>query len=361
MKILHIHPTLRSGGIEAIICGLVNEMVQLHDVTVCTIFKPQSTDVFYNKLHPKVKKFSLGKLDFGFSISEVFKIFNVIKKGNYDVVHIHGCFYYYMLAVLLLHSKVKFVYTVHSDADKENISWDRKFFFFKKYCFVHHWVYPVTISPISQQSFYSLYGCDSAMIYNGVQKPYIEQQSNLMDNLRITPKTKLFIHPGRITEAKNQLVLCKVFKRLIDEGHDVVLVIAGMKEDAAIFQSIEPFLSNRIQYIGERSDVPQLMSRADAFCLPSIWEGLPVTLLEALSVGCIPICSPVGGIVNVVKNLQNGLLSKSSSEEDYYQTMVSFLQIKKSQLQDIKVKCKASFETYDVCHTASLYIKEYSK
>ena len=48
---------------------------------------------------------------------------------------------------------------------------------------------------------------------------------------------------------------------------------------------------------------------------------MPVTLLEALSVGCIPICSPVGGIVNVVKHGVNGLLSKDSTEEEYYLTV----------------------------------------
>lgn len=48
------------------------------------------------------------------------------------------------------------------------------------------------------------------------------------------------------------------------------------------------------------------MAHCDAMCLPSIWEGLPVTLLEALSVGCIPICSNVGGIPDVIESGMNG-------------------------------------------------------
>ena len=47
MKILHFHPSLSGGGIEAMICGLANEMCrQGHDVTIGTIFKPKDTDIF---------------------------------------------------------------------------------------------------------------------------------------------------------------------------------------------------------------------------------------------------------------------------------------------------------------------------
>lgn len=66
------------------------------------------------------------------------------------------------------------------------------------------------------------------------------------------------------------------------------------------------------------------MAYCDAMCLPSIWEGLPVTLLEALSVGCVPICSNVGGIPDVVESGINGFLSSSSSEEDYYEAMLEY-------------------------------------
>ena len=50
MKILHIHPSMAGGGIEAMICGLVNEMAKVHDVTLCTIFEPKKEDVFEKKL-----------------------------------------------------------------------------------------------------------------------------------------------------------------------------------------------------------------------------------------------------------------------------------------------------------------------
>ena len=86
MKILHIHPSMAGGGIEAMICGLVNEMVKFHDVTVCTIFEPTPDHVFEKKLSPLVHRISLGKVKEGFSINEIFKIaeFNLQMQQNSD-------------------------------------------------------------------------------------------------------------------------------------------------------------------------------------------------------------------------------------------------------------------------------------
>ena len=359
MKILQIHHSLAGGGIESMVCALANEMVKTEDVTVCSIFKPKLQDVFWNKLDPSIKKITLGKTKEGFSLKELFLIFYIIFKNKYDVVHVHSKFYYYALSVTLLHRKTKFFYTIHSDAKMENLGWDQKLFYWKKYCFKRAYIHPVTISSSSQKSFNNLYHCYSDLVYNGVARPIITND-NPIANYRITEKTKLFIHAGRIDTPKNQLVLCKVFKRLIDNGYDVVLLIAGSKQKQDIFKTIEPYFCNRINYLGERNDIPQIMAYCDAMCLPSIWEGLPVTLLEALSVGCVPICSNVGGIPDVVESGINGFLSSSSSEEDYYNAMLEYFAKSEEEIKKIKNTCKASFENYNIINTAKSYITLYN-
>ena len=358
MKILHIHTSLTSGGIEAMICGLANEMGKTEDVSVCSIFNPKEKDVFWNKLSPNVCKLSVGKLKPGFSITEIFKIYRLINREKFDVVNLHGFFYYYILTVFLLHRRVKFFYTVHSDAKMENGSWDKRLLPIKKLFFKIKWIYPITISEASKASFMNLYGTESELIYNGVSKPSI-LQDDLLNVYRISPKTKLFIHAGRISKEKNQLTLCKVFHTLINKGYDIVLIIAGSIQNNEIYKSMKPYLSNRIHHIGERNDIPQLMSNCDAMCLPSLWEGLPITLLEALSVGCIPICSNVGGIPNVITNGKNGFLSSSSSAQDYLATMEYFLSLKEEQLKTLKTDCIISFEKFDILNTANRYLNYY--
>jgi glycosyltransferase involved in cell wall biosynthesis len=107
--------------------------------------------------------------------------------------------------------------------------------------------------------------------------------------------------------------------------------------------------------------VEELFYKADGMCLPSLYEGLPMTLLESIAVGCIPICSPVGGIVNVITNGENGVLSKSSSEEDYYYAMKSFLSKSDDEIIKMKEAAKASFKDYDICKTAQEYLNVYNQ
>jgi glycogen synthase len=84
-----------------------------------------------------------------------------------------------------------------------------------------------------------------------------------------------------------------------------------------------------------------------------------VTLLEALAVGCVPICSPVGGIVNVIQNGENGILSKSSSFEDYLETMKDYLNLTLSDIAALNKNAKESFDPYNITKTAKHYLEYY--
>lgn len=361
MRILHIHTEFESGGIEAVICNLANEMAKSHDIFVCSIFEPTNNAVYWNKISSSVKKITLGKNKKGFSVKEIFLIYKTIREGHYDVVHMHGCFYYYLFSVCLLFSKIKFVYTIHSDAKMENVSWDEYLLPIKRWFFKKGYVIPVTISKVSQKSFEELYKCNSNLIFNGISTPIISDESCLINSFKKTADTKIFIHAGRITKAKNQEVLCKVFSRLICENYDVVLIIAGTKEDREIWNRLEPYWGEQIIHIGEQKNIPSLLAYSDAMCLPSVWEGLPMVLLEALAVGCIPICSPVGGIVNVVSDSENGILSNSSIEEDFYQAVKRYLLLGNDAKNRMKEECLRTFDRFKVENTAMEYLDLYMK
>lgn len=348
------------GGIESVICSIAGEMArQGHDVTVCSIYRPKQDDIFWYQLPENVHRDTLGKETTGFSLREVFAVYRYIRRGHFDVVQLHGFLYYFFFAVVML-PRQRFFYTFHSDARRENFKWDARFFPLKKLVFRLGLVRAITISPASQQSFRDLYGCSSSLCENGIPMPAVDDSPNVVDEARLTPSTRVFLHPGRITEAKNQLVLVRVFRRLIEEGQDVVLLIVGKEEDDAILQQLRPYFSDRIRYLGLRTDVPSLLARADAMCLPSVWEGLPITLLECLAVGCIPVCSPVGGIVNVVEDGRNGLLSASSAEDDYYRAMQRFLVLDADGVARMKQQVRASFRPYHISHTVEKYLSAYA-
>jgi len=360
MKILHFIPSLRGGGIKTLVCALANEMAREgHDVTICTISRPKNTDYAYTWLDKRVKTGDLGKKYSGFSLREIFNVAHFIKRGHYDIVNIHSYFYYYIIAILFLHNKISFFYTVHNDAYQENTRWDKKILWFKRWCFKHKWLHPITISKESERSFYELYKCKSSVIYNGISPVEFIPNRNILNPYKITQETRVFIHLGRITTQKNQVVLSKVFERLIKEGYDVKLIIIGKIQDEQIFQTIKVFISDRIQYLGERSNAVQLMCGAEALCLPSLWEGMPMTILEALSVGCPSIAAPVGGIPEAIQDGYNGILSHDSSEEQFYIAMVRFLNMPEAQIKQMRANAKNSFTQYNIESTAKHYIETY--
>lgn len=362
MKILHIHPSLEGGGIEAMICGLANEMVKTEDVTVCSIFEPKETDVFYRQLAPGVRRITCHKIRQGFSLKELWLVWQIIRQGKYDVVHLHGFLYYYLLAILLSgRSRTRFVYTVHNDAFRENGRWDTHLLGIKKWLFRKGIVRPVTISEISKASFTALYHCESRLVYNGIPRPKTDasKRTDIIEAARRTKDTAVLLNAARIDTQKNQLVLCKVAQRLVEEGEDIVLLLAGSVTNTVSYEEIVPYLSERIMYLGERNDIPQLLSEVDAFCLPSRWEGLPVTLLESLAVGCVPICAPVGGIVNVLTDGRDGLLSASCCEEDYYQALKRFLALSSEERTAMRQEGMKTFSRYEISKTSGEYLAYY--
>ena len=357
MNILQIHTDLASGRIQAVVTGLSNELVKRNKVSFCSIFEPREGDVFLRRLDKRIPVYTTHKKTSGASLKYLWRVYLLIRQGGYEVVNMHGCLYYYIIAIFLLHGKTKFYYTIHSDAQRENSGWDRQFVKLKRWFFQKGWVRPITISVESKRSFTDFYKLPSRLIYNGTPKPLVRQID--LEKFRISSNSRILFHPGRITEAKNQKMLCHVCNRLLEEGYDFILLLAGENQNQSIYVDLCDYFSDRIQYLGERNDVIDILGASDGFCLSSIWEGMPMSLLEALSVGCVPICTPVGGIPEAVVDGNNGFLAKSVQEEDYYLALKRFLETDEQTLIKMKQNCIRAFERFDICNTAVHYENYY--
>ena len=97
----------------------------------------------------------------------------------------------------------------------------------------------------------------------------------------------VFGHVGRLHESKNHGFLIDVFKGLKKKYPNSVLLLVG---DGPLRSQIEfavesEGLTDSIVLLGNRSDVPELLQAMDAFVFPSKWEGLPVSVVEALASG----------------------------------------------------------------------------
>jgi glycosyltransferase involved in cell wall biosynthesis len=83
---------------------------------------------------------------------------------------------------------------------------------------------------------------------------------------------------------------------------------AGAERENLIAQAESLGLTERVMRLGGRDDVPDLLAASDIYTMPSIWEGLPLALLEAMSAGKPIVASDVGGIPEALRHDEDGLL-----------------------------------------------------
>lgn len=109
--------------------------------------------------------------------------------------------------------------------------------------------------------------------------------------LNISDKTKIITNIGRFVEAKNHKALVDIFNNYHKEVKDSILLLVGdgeLKEEIVEYVENKK-LSNSVKFLGCRKEIPEILHISDAFVLPSLYEGLPVTLIEAqaMNVPCI--------------------------------------------------------------------------
>jgi glycosyltransferase involved in cell wall biosynthesis len=128
--------------------------------------------------------------------------------------------------------------------------------------------------------------------------------------LGIPPDAYVVGTVGRLEPQKGHVVLLQAMRELADACPEArVLLIGGGSQEQALRGAADDLgLADRITFTGERRDVPALMAALDLFVLPSLWEGLPLVLLEAMASGAPVVATRVGGVPEVVSDGATGIL-----------------------------------------------------
>ena len=104
---------------------------------------------------------------------------------------------------------------------------------------------------------------------------------------------KVLIHVGRFHDQKNHTFLVDIFNAVHAADPDTVLLLVGVGPlEDSIREKVRGLgLDAHVRFLGNRSDVNELLCAADAFVFPSLYEGLPLTLVEAQTSGIPVVCS----------------------------------------------------------------------
>ena len=192
-----------------------------------------------------------------------------------------------------------------------------------------------TISDKNAREYQRVYGrtCD-VMIYNGRKKmertESLGQVQEEVKGYKADGDTMVLIHIARCAKQKNQRLLIESFNDF-SKDKNVTLLILGRDFDSKEGVALQKMACDKIHFLGEKHNVQDYLLCSDAFVLSSLYEGMPITLIEAMSCGCVPISTPVSGVVDLVRNGENGFVAKDFSKDAFVATLNDFM-LKKEQI-----------------------------
>ena len=366
MKILQIIFSLSSGGAERFVVDLSNELSKNNDVTLLTL-KDDKVDVeirnFYKfDISERVNYMNLGLGD-GFHPLYLIQIYKVIKDFNPDVVHFHGCnmIKYVYYACLRLGGKIPFVQTIHSDL---YYGYTTNFYKLAYHTLALHgrlrWA---ALSMTNYNQLKKEYpNAKSRCIFNG-RAPMTptekfdavkEEISALKDNA----DTTVILHVARCSPPKNQKLLIRSFNKLRVQGRNVILLVIGTNFNSEEGKLLKDMSGKGIYFLGAHTNISDYVLQSDVFVLSSIYEGMPITLLEAMLSGTPMVSTPVTGAVDVI-NGKNGVLSKDFTEYSYVAALNEML----DHLDQYKAEAMKEKDNspYTIKHCAEQYLEFYKE
>ncbi len=325
MKILEIVFHLNSGGAERFVVDLSNELSKTNEVVLLALKEDKSNPeefLFYKfDLSGRVKYKNVGLPSSSYRLSSMWRVYKAIKAENPDVVHMHaaGMPKFCYLANLLLGKGMTFVQTIHNDIYRGYST--------AIYDFLHatlgRWkmVRFVAISETNYVEQKKRYPRTMATcIVNGraPMRPTekLKDVRNEIAALKKNHDTIVVLHVARCNPQKNQMLLIDSFNALTANGTDAMLLVIGNSYDSELGASLKAAAGANIHFLGTRKNISDYMANADIFVLSSAFEGMPITIIEALLSGVPVVSTPVCGAVDAIDG-NNGVLSDGFTTESY--------------------------------------------
>ncbi len=317
-KVLHYVSIMNRGGQETFIMNVFHAINREHVLFdfLCTINQPGDYDVEINKLNGKIFHLNLGK----FKIEVIDRFLNLRKflnlhKNEYGVFHVHTqhAMDGFLNATAAIKAGIPTV-IVHSHSTNT------------LYHPIAHKIFrpllrrlPVTKFACSDLAGKWLYGRQGEykIICNGVDIKRFSFSNEIRQQIRRENKWdnhKVIGHVGSFSYPKNHEFIVKVFNEIAKKDSTAILVLIGIGEmiNDVKKQVEELGISDKVQFLGKRSDVYKLDQGFDLFLFPSRYEGLPVVLVEAQCTGlkCL-VSDTITSEIDVTENIYRESLINS--------------------------------------------------
>jgi glycosyltransferase involved in cell wall biosynthesis len=364
MKILHVINDLNAGGAERLLVDTLPIYNQYENVKADLLLLSDKKNVFESQIKKAGINIFVCKNK---NIKTIFNIFNIrrfILHGQYDIVHVHlfPSNYWVSLARKLIFNKNLIL--IASEHNTYNRRRNYKIFHILDKIIYKEFDYIISVSnktELNLQNWLNITQKEKTsfkVVENAVNikkfhdaLPYNKEElvKHQSDNL------KLICMVGSFGAQKDQDTLIKSMVSLNENVH-LLLVGQGdrLKDMKKLVSKLQ--MTNRVHFLGVRTDVERILKTSDIIALSSHWEGFGLVAVEGMAAGKPVLASNVDGLREVVEGA--GLLFEKGNSSEF-STMVkqllndpilyeeiSYKCLEKSKLYDIKVMVNKTFQIY---------------
>ena len=366
IKVLHLIPTLSSGGAERQLVNLVvNTSKEKVNHVICVI---NDADFFA----PSVHKAGYKIIELNISAKHPFlqaarKFREVIKEEKPDIIHswLYDANISARLANLL-NKQIPIVTSLqssdYSPEARRAGNWNphkvRVLRMIDKFTAILTKPYFVPCSQSVKNSYQSYYGFDedkTYVIYNAIDQKLLMASEDDLEQLRfelaLPADAFVYFNVGRLDKPKNHKKLIDAFQMVAHEISNTYLIIAGAGnlENELKKQVKDLQISDKILLLGRRNDIGALLEIADVFVFPSLLEGLPVALVEAMFKSLPCIASKIEVFEEVIDDGETGLLIDPTSANELKNAMIKLYKDKnlrktlgKNAFEQVQIKFNTS-------------------
>lgn len=353
MKILHVITSLRTGGAEKLMVDLLPRIASHGHEVELAVFSGEETP-FLTMLQDKgitVHRFSETPRNV-YSPANLSKLVTLIRGKGYDIVHTHNTSPQLFAAVASLVSKPVFVTTEHNTSNRRrNKPWLKPF---------DRWLYSrySSIICISEEALVALRD------YLGTKDKYtlinngVEIDTFLSEPKDISKKDKFII--TMVAAFRPQKDQDTIIRALTHLPESFSLRLAGEGPRRAELEKLAQDLGvgSRVEFLGVRSDVAQVLRESDFVVMSSHYEGLSLSSVEGMASGRPFLASDVPGLHQVVDGA--GVLFPQSDDK----ALASALQRLASDPTEYRAvvdRCQSRARQFDISSTADGYCRLYEQ
>lgn len=334
MKILHLLSGGGIGGIEVLCRDIAklsqeqNEFCFLYDGgEIAEEMKRQNIPVyFYYKEN---------------LLNRALKLFQLVKKKQYDVVVVHhegaGIYSFYLM-LLYCFKKVRFIKYLHCSYEEKyfyqgHVLKDRINYRILKKTLTKS-DHLVAVSEFVKQSYCREFGCDPdkvKVIYNGIK---ILQNTDRKERIQGKNESVRLLYIGRLIEVKGVHLLLHAVKKLLDLGENIELDILGDGPMRFEYENLTKNLGmgEIVHFQGYTMEKQKFYEQAKIFVYPSVWqEAFGISIVEAMNQEMLCVASDAGGIPEIIDEGKDGFLFQNGDIDNLTETLLRAINCSRSQ------------------------------